>query len=300
MSGISTNKHFNLPSPLELVRFSHDDRRIAFHIKRDDLIHPLVSGNKWRKLIFNIEHAVNHNKSTITTCGGPWSNHLIATASACALLNLKAIGLVRGDYYRYESQVLQNCRSLGMELIYLSNSEFDTLEQDLDSLLRKHNISNSHFIPLGGANALGRLGCEAIVHETKNLLSPDLWLIPAGTGTTAMGMINALDYSCNVWIFPAIGHVKQQKEIAELQAKKSQIKIRVLNAHRNRFGKIDDAFREFIQQIKSKHAILFDPLYNGKMLELVLTQYADELETFENILFLHTGGLSGWSGFDQS
>ena len=296
----TSSEYFNLPSPVDKHFFSPGGVKRSLYIKRDDLIHPIVSGNKWRKLRYNIDYLLEQGMEGFVTCGGPWSNHLIASAACAHKYGISAIGLVRGNYHKYQGYVLRECAKLGMDLHLLSNSEFDRLLAEPGELLREYGFADKLWIPLGGSNELGRLGCQEIVKEViASGLKPDLWCVPAGTATTAAGMLEAIDYDCDMFVFPAIGKDKQEDEINQLFEIDSTVELHILDCHRLRFGKTDHALVEFLDNIRLETGILFDPIYNGKMLESLLTNHHDMFTKFNTPLLVHTGGLTGWKGIQR-
>src|SRR5688572_18165932 len=167
----------NLPSPLEeLQHFPGKEKGIRIFMKRDDKIHPEISGNKWRKLKYNIENAKEKGASILVTAGGPWSNHLAATAAAGKKLGFKTKAYVRGVEPKEWSDTLNFCRSQGMELNFLSKSTFDS--QDLAVEMS----DDEYWIPLGGENDAGVKGCAELMNEIT--IGFDLITVPVGTGTT--------------------------------------------------------------------------------------------------------------------
>ena len=291
----------NIPSPLENVVFrSNDERIIELTIKRDDLIHPLVSGNKWRKLSGHLTSFNSQSHSGLVTSGGPWSNHLLAAASAASIYNIPIIGFVRGNYYKYVNALLLRAQSLGMKLEFLSNGEFDDLQHDSVSFLSRRQMTDYAYIPMGGDDASGQMGCREIVNEVKGaLLKPDRWLIASGTGTTACGVLSNLNYECKVLIFPAIGRDDEiEKLTKKFKAINSASRFTIMDPHRCPFGKVDQKFLGFIKSFFLQTGILLDPLYNGKMMESFINQH-DMANPSTNLLAYHSGGLYGWEGIKQ-
>ena len=138
-----------------------DEQGLTLFIKRDDLIHPIISGNKWRKLKYILKKAQAQNKNHLITFGGAYSNHLLATAAAAAKFGFKATGFVRGE--QVENDTLFLCRLHGMSLIFTDRENY----RDKPALFKKHFGDNAEafFIDEGGASAEGAKGCSELVAE---------------------------------------------------------------------------------------------------------------------------------------
>ena len=173
--------------PIEHAVFK--EKNISVDIKRDDEVDYQVSGNKWRKLKYNIEKLQHKNYTTLLTFGGAFSNHLIATAKAGKLLNIKTIGVVRGEESPTPSDTLLACREYGMELHFISREDYKLKEElfFLDSLRQK--FGSFYLVPEGGDNHYGALGCSELVKEVPDY---DFYVCAAGTGTTAAGITMGL------------------------------------------------------------------------------------------------------------
>jgi 1-aminocyclopropane-1-carboxylate deaminase len=144
-----------------------NDQNNKLFIKRDDLIHPYISGNKWRKLNYNVALCKESSFHGIITYGGAYSNHVIACAAACQLNKLKSIAYIRGEELNSTSnKVLRKCEELGMELIFMKRPEFDAMKKVDKTVQVNHETFLS--IPEGGANLNGILGCMEILAETDN------------------------------------------------------------------------------------------------------------------------------------
>ncbi|MFF0221125.1 1-aminocyclopropane-1-carboxylate deaminase/D-cysteine desulfhydrase [Streptomyces sp. NPDC004629] len=181
-----------LPSPVEVV----DDRRFSRHgvrllLKRDDLIHPELIGNKWRKLAPNLASAAGR---TIVTFGGAYSNHLRATAAAGRLLGLTTIGVVRGEELadRPLNPSLARCAADGMRLHFVDRSTYraKTDPRILAALLRATGAEDAHVIPEGGSNAEAVRGCRALGEELRG--HADVVAVACGTGGTLAGLAAGL------------------------------------------------------------------------------------------------------------
>ncbi|HTM64687.1 MAG TPA: hypothetical protein VL093_00045, partial [Flavipsychrobacter sp.] len=163
----------------------------AVDMLRLDLLHPVISGNKWYKLEENIRFALEKGYETVLTFGGAYSNHLIATAASAKMHGLNTIGIVRGTYAGTNlTSTLQSCIDHGMQLAFLSREDYElkTNPDFLTDLSKK--FKNPFIIPEGGANAQGREGAASIAHFIPTYYSHSC--VSVGTGTTLIGLRNAL------------------------------------------------------------------------------------------------------------
>jgi 1-aminocyclopropane-1-carboxylate deaminase len=184
---------FQENTPLHRIQLplltEHD---VKLFIKRDDLIHPEVSGNKWRKLKYNIEKLKQEKKDVLLTFGGAYSNHIAATAAAGKFLGVKTIGFIRGEELANEplNKTLKKAKDDGMELHFISREDYSARMEKwyIDDLHQK--FPNTHIVPEGGANFYGVTGCTEIVSEVD--IDFDIIACACGTGTTFAGMLIGL------------------------------------------------------------------------------------------------------------
>ena len=159
-------------------------------IKREDLIHPQVSGNKWRKLKYNLIEARNRGATTLLTFGGAFSNHIYATAAAGKAFGFKTIGIIRGEKPQKLNLTLQFAIEQGMHLEYVSRSAYRDKNKILAEL--PFDFSTIYVLPEGGTNSLALKGCAEIITETQNFQEIDFWTVSCGTGGTLAGMTTAV------------------------------------------------------------------------------------------------------------
>ncbi len=279
---------FQLPSPLQKIETAFTRQyNIHLFIKRDDLIHPEISGNKWRKLKYNMEQAKKENKDTILTFGGAYSNHITATAAAGKYFGLKTIGIIRGEAYQPLNKSLQFATDCGMELVYVDREKYKT--KNIDSFLTTHDSRLIYFLPEGGANTLALQGCTEIVDELD--IDFDYICCACGTGTTIAGIASNLKPHQQAIGFAVLKHDKLQEEIIEkFPNLKSEISI--LNSHFGGYAKTTPELIQFIKAFYNEHQILLDYVYTGKMMfgifDLIAKNYFPENST---IVALHTGGV---------
>lgn len=258
-------------------------------MKRDDLLHPFVSGNKYRKLKYIASDAMAQGKTLLVTFGGAYSNHLVATASAGAALGIKTIAIVRGDE-PISNPMLSICKLYGMELKQVSRE----LYRDKDRAFNTFFASDDsvYRVEEGGYSALGAKGCQDLVGELKQNYGHIFSAM--GTGTTVAGLINGAPQNTTVHGVAALKGAEYLKdEIDRLLTTPKPYTLHH-NFHFGGYGKFDKAIVQYIQQFATQTGILLDPVYTAKMM-LGLTQLIqqDYFEPQTKILAIHTGGLWG-------
>lgn len=270
------------------------DKGILVFIKRDDLIHPIISGNKWRKLKYVLLQAQVQNKTHLVTFGGAYSNHLLATAAAAAKFGFKATGIVRGE--EVENDTLFLCKLHGMQLIYTDRDSY----RDKPALFHKFfaDDEQAFFIDEGGASAEGAKGVSELVDELTDTY--DHIFCACGTGTTAAGIINGLT-KCNLpTYFNAIPVLKNggfmQDEIDKFLTTPTNYSLH-LDYHFGGYGKTTPGLIQFIKQFVSETGILIEPIYTGKMIyALYDLANKDHFAPGSKILAIHSGGIWGLLG----
>lgn len=287
---------FQLPSPLQKIESELTQQfNIKLFLKRDDLIHPEISGNKWRKLKYNIEQAKQENRDTLLTFGGAYSNHITATAAAGKYLGLKTIGIIRGEEYQPLNKSLQFAKDCGMQLHYVNRTDYKSFNIQHSSL----NIDeNKVFIlPEGGANELAVKGCTEIVDEIK--IDFDYVCCACGTGTTIAGIASNLKPHQKAIGIAVLKHDKISDEIIQ----KYGIRHSSFDIHHyafNGYAKITPELIQFIKAFYHEHQILLDYVYTGKMMygifDLISRNYFPEGST---IVVVHTGGVMNANVFEK-
>lgn len=281
----------------------------SFWIKRDDLIDPVISGNKWRKLKFNIEKAIRGGNTGILTFGGAYSNHLVATAKAAQTFGLKAVGIVRGDELHAESnETLISCKNFGMELRFVSrNSYADKCSPFFLDELRSE-YPNYHVVPEGGSNFYGAAGCQEIMSETPNDF--DCVYLAGGTGTTAAGVLSSTPEKTMVHVISALKGDFLNGEITSLlhaltydETIVSEMAERMRIVSDDRFGgygKANEDLIAFINDFYGQTAVPLDPVYTGKAAFSLINDFrAGKIDSASEVLLIHTGGLQGVSKWKE-
>ena len=269
------------------------EKDIQVYLKRDDLIHPFISGNKWRKLKYHLLEAESLNKKHLITFGGVWSNHLLATACAGAKFGFKTTGFVRGE--DITSDVLFLCRQFGMNLQFVDRESYKDKTSLFNSLAQDDN--EAYFIDEGGHGPLGTKGCSELVQELNQ--SYDHIFCACGTGTTAAGIINGLTNTNSSTIFNAIPVLKGdflRTSIKDLLLK--QVEFEYHDSYNfGGYAKTNPQLLSFISDFTAATGILIDPVYTGKLMFAILDlAKSDYFLPQTKILAIHTGGLFGLLG----
>ena len=271
---------------------------IEVFIKREDLIHPVISGNKYRKLKYNLIEARRQDQHQLLTYGGAFSNHIAAVAAAGKQFNFKTIGIIRGEELEHKiatNPTLSFAQNSGMQLKFVTRDDFRRKnDADFRAGLQQE-FGDFYNIPEGGTNTLAVKGCTEILTEGDD--SFDVVCCSVGTGGTISGLINALLPHQNVLGFPALKGDFLSEEICKF-AKSNQW---VLNTdyHFGGYGKVTPDLIEFMNGFKAQHHLQLDPIYTGKMLfgiyDLIDKGY---FKRSTKILAIHTGGLQGIEGMN--
>lgn len=286
------------------------DKNIELYVLREDLIHPEISGNKWRKLKYNIKEAKEKDYNTLLTFGGAFSNHIAATAAAGKIFGFKTIGIIRGEETLPLNSTLKLAEDNGMIFKYISREQYkeeNKYESNFTNDLKKE-FGDFYPIPEGGSNALAVKGCTEIIDNIN--IDFDIIAIGCGTGGTIAGIIASLDNSKKILGFPALKGggflrddiedlLKEYESELNEQAKNTNYQL-ICDYHFGGFAKVKPNLIGFIREFKTKNNILLDFIYTGKMLFGLydMIQNSDEWNN-KKIIVIHTGGLQGNKGFEE-
>ena len=267
-------------------------------MKREDLIHPFVSGNKFRKLKYNLLQAKTENQSTLLTFGGAYSNHIAAVAYAGKENGFQTIGIIRGDELADKiasNPTLKFAQECGMQFEFVSREDY-RLKTEATFLEQLENKFGSFYlIPEGGKNALAIKGCEEILTQEDGNF--DYVACAIGTGGTISGIINSALPHQKILGFPALKGDFLQDEIRNFVQNDNWELI--TDYHFGGYGKVNTVLVDFINRFLEKTKIPLDPVYTGKMVfgivDLIEKNYFPENAT---ILLIHTGGLQGIQGMN--
>nr|WP_294860459.1 pyridoxal-phosphate dependent enzyme [uncultured Fluviicola sp.] len=288
-------------SILQEIRLDSKFRNVCLLVKRDDLIHPEVSGNKWRKLKYNIELVEFQKKDGILTFGGAYSNHLLATAAACKLAGLKSIGIVRGDELTEQSNDnLKRCAELGMELKFIPREEYDARNEKHVQETWKEEYPFYLLIPEGGSNYYGMVGCQEIWKELPE--KTDHLFVAQGTTATSCGLLVGLSESTQLHVVPVLkgfdAKAEMKKQLFPFLLDEETIheyldRVEVhTEAHFGGYGKWNRELEDFISACEKEYALPLDKIYTGKAFYALMSWLEkQDFQTLQTVVFLHTGGL---------
>jgi 1-aminocyclopropane-1-carboxylate deaminase len=285
-----------LTSHNQKIAFEHPDYTLYF--KREDLLHPYISGNKFRKLHYNVQFALANNYGTLLTFGGAFSNHILAVAAAGKENRLKTIGVIRGE--ELQSQIAQNptlikAQEFGMLFEFVSRDIYkkkDTLEF---KQLMHQKYGDFYLLPEGGTNDLAVKGCEEILMDSDKDF--DFICCAVGTGGTISGIINSSKGGQQILGFPALKGDFLTEDIRKF-VKKSNWHL-ISDYHFGGYAKVNQELIVFINDFYQKFQVPLDPVYTGKMVYGVLDLIAKEkFPKGSKILMIHSGGLQGIAGMN--
>ncbi|MCK5207111.1 MAG: 1-aminocyclopropane-1-carboxylate deaminase/D-cysteine desulfhydrase [Cyclobacteriaceae bacterium] len=277
--------------------------KVELFIKREDLTDPFISGNKYRKLKYNLINAKENGFETLLTFGGAYSNHIHAVAYAGFKFGFKTIGIIRGEETKPLNPTLEDAASFGMNFHYISRVDYRKKnEQDFISWL-KMEFGNFYLIPEGGSNALAVKGCTEILSGVSHHF--DHICCACGTGGTIAGIISGLNGNHRIWGYPALKKgeflkIDISNLIYDYNSKSYENWDLITEYHFGGYAKYSFELIKFINRFKKRHNIQLDPIYTGKLLFGIY----DRINTGfykhgEKILAIHTGGLQGIRGFNE-
>ena len=272
--------------------------KIELFIKREDLIHPYISGNKYRKLKYNLLEAKEQKHTTLLTFGGAYSNHILAVAAAGKEYNFKTIGVIRGNELNHTNLnvTLSMAKNFGMSFFFVDRETYrNKNSKDFLNFL-KTKFNDFYLLPEGGTNNLAILGCEEIL--TKNDKEYFTHICCAvGTGGTISGIINSSFQNQTILGFSALKENFLLNDIRKF-AKKDNFKI-INDYHFGGYAKINSELIEFMNWFYNTTKIPLDPIYTAKMVFGVINLIKNEyFNTNSKILLIHTGGLQAIAGMN--
>ena len=274
-------------------------------VKRDDLNHPTVQGNKLRKLKYNFKQAIDKKHTTIATFGGAWSNHILATATAANYCRLNSIGFIRGEELKSNrskwSTTLKSAEQKGMKLVFLNRQDYrlKVIAPIVQSVIGGSN-NRVYLVPEGGSNLLAIKGVEEIIEELKQQVGEPTHIISAcGTGGTLAGLIDGVakqGWKTKVLGIPVLkGGEFLQQEIQNLstQYKRTEWKL-YCDYHAGGYAKLDKKTLNFTQKFTNDTEIKLDKIYTAKAFYAAYDLIRKgEIPEGSKVVILHTGGLQG-------
>ena len=272
------------------------ERNITLLLKRDDQLHTIISGNKWRKLKYILMHALEQGHMHLISMGGAWSNHLHALAYIGQQLNIKTTGLIRGEASSYESPTLQDMRDWGMHIKFIDRGDFRILRSFHTHDAEPAQRYQGYWIPEGGATPLALTGVAELKQEID--ADYDKLVVACGTGTTLAGLLAQEDETHHVIGIAALqGESFLEKEICRLLGDTRQ-KERgwrlYYDYHFGGFAKRNQLLDDFMQRLETASRIPLEPVYTGKMMYALFDLIEDgSIGHGETVVAVHSGGLQG-------
>ena len=262
-----------------------------------------MSGNKIRKLKYNLIQAREEGHNTLLTFGGAYSNHIYAVAAAGKIYGFKTIGIIRGERYDNLNPTLSFARSSGMQLHYLSRTAYKEKYSPATLRALKKEFGEFYLLPEGGTNPLALKGCAEIVEELD--FPYDMITTCCGTGGTLGGIIAGLNGRNHAMGFSVLkGGAFLQQDIRDHIRKyngNTYLNWHIeLDYHFGGYARYSPELINFINDFKRKQKVQLDPVYTGKMMFGIFDMInKDKIKKGTSIIAVHTGGLQGIAGFNK-
>lgn len=295
------------PSFLQQIILPQTEKAgVTLYLKREDLIHPLYGGNKIRKLKYNVQQCLKEEKTGLLTCGGAYSNHILATAAYGKEQGLKTKALIRGEELLIENPTLKDAAALGMEFVFVSREAYRNLREDPELAFELSHSEKEkwYFIPEGGTNAVAVEGVAELVQEIE--IPFDYIATPCGTGGTFAGLMEGIkDLDAKLLVFSALKNgayiIDEVADLLKEDFNSTKLALFTSEYVFGGYGKMKPELIDFIKSFEQQTGILLDPIYNGKMMFGLLDKIeAGYFEKGSAIVALHTGGVQAWRGYGQS
>lgn len=271
---------------------------VTLTLKREDLLFPLLSGNKFRKLKYNLEHAREQGFKTLLTFGGAFSNHLHATAAAGKYYGFRTIGMVRGEELGGKplNPTLASARENGMQLEFVSRETYRRKSEKPFQKSLLERFGPVYILPEGGTNERAVRGCEEILSEGDRVFSHIC--CPVGTGGTLAGLARSARKDQQVLGYPAIRAEGLEAELRRWIPGEHWRLTR--EYHFGGYGKVTPELVDFINNFQEATGVSLDPVYTGKMIYGILAGIRrKDFPEGSRILAIHTGGLQGRAGMNM-
>lgn len=282
------------------VQFLKKENEVELYMIREDKIHPQISGNKFRKLKYNLVEFSRGNYTALLTFGGAYSNHISATAAAGKEFKIPTIGIIRGEEIElkfHENPTLKFAKTCGMQLKFISREQYRN-KSNPDFLNQlKSEFGEIYILPEGGTNALAVKGCEEILNEQTQKF--DFICCAVGTGGTISGIINSAENHQKVLGFPALKDSEFLENEIKTLSNRSEFRL-ISDYHFGGYAKVKPELLDFINEFKNQFDVTLDAVYTGKMMfgiqQLIQNGFFPPLS---KVLAVHTGGIQGNEGMNQ-
>lgn len=266
-------------------------KKVRLLVQREDLNDPYCMGNKWWKLRYNLIEAIREKHNKVLTFGGAFSNHIVATASACNRMGLKSIGIIRGDSTDKLNPSLIRAQNDGMELFFVDRQIY----RNKSNIDWKSIYGDHYLIPEGGTNELAVSSCEEMISFKEF----DMVCVPVGTGGTLSGIIRSLKPSQHAIGFSSLKGGGFLNDEVKKYVDHSNWSIQ-FDYHFGGYAKINLELVSFMNEFKRDFSIQLDPVYTAKMFYGIFDMIKNEqIRSNSTILAVHTGGTQGIEGMKQ-
>ena len=276
------------------------EKQIRLSIKREDLLHPFIKGNKWYKLKYNIEEAEKQKKKQILTFGGAYSNHIYATASAGQALGLQTIGIIRGEEVLPLNPILAHAESCGMKLFYLDRANYRLKHTEVIIKKLEGEFGDFYLIPEGGTNEYAVRGASEILKEIGE--GYDYVCCACGTGGTLAGLIastkiHVIGFSVLKGSFLTmevnylLEKVIEKKLLTDFFSLPTHWEINE-QYHFGGYAKATEELLTFVSDFNQKYQIPIEPVYTGKLFYGIFDLIKkNHFAPHTHILAIHSGGV---------
>lgn len=288
---------------LQKIELPNIQKNVNVYLKREDLTHPIISGNKWRKLKYNLIYAKENGYKTLLSFGGAYSNHIHAFSKAGELFGFNTIGIIRGEETLPLNSTLSSAKESGMKIEYVSRTDYRK-KRELDFIENlKEKFGDFYLVPEGGTNNLAIKGCTEIINNI--IIDFDYVVSACGTGGTLSGLICGLNGNKRVLGIPALKGAdflnnEIENYVYNYTGKYFDNWELKLDFHFGGFAKIDKPLFVFMREFEKINQIKIEPIYTAKMLFAVKSLIENnEIPENSTVIALHTGGLQGKSGMQQ-
>lgn len=287
-------------APTQLVKLPNNNYGVNVLIKREDLIHPIISGNKWRKLKYNLIEAKKKDFNTLLTFGGAYSNHIHATSYAGNIFGFITIGIIRGEEHVPLNHTLEFAKSQGMEIYYLDRKTYRNKREKSVLNFIEEKFGNFYLLPEGGSNRLAVKGSAEIIRDIT--VEYDYIVTACGTGGTLAGLIAGLEGEKKIIGVPVlkganflVDDVKSLVE--EYSGRFYQNWDLKLDYHFGGYAKINKDLIHFMKKFEDDNKIPLDPVYTAKLMFAINSMIdRGEFKKGSTVIAIHTGGLQGRRG----
>jgi 1-aminocyclopropane-1-carboxylate deaminase len=282
------------------------EHNVRVQVKRDDIIHPIISGNKWRKLKYNLEHVQDkQDYQGILTFGGSYSNHIHALAFACYQQSIPCIGIIRGEEHYANNFTLSWARYWGMKLHFVNRTTYRQRHDSEYLAQLQHDFPDYFIIPEGGSNEFAIPGVADIMFELNQQTDFDTLITPTGSGGTLAGLITGDLQSSDtqhkilgIAVLKGADYLKSEVEKLVPNSSDEHTNWHLLtDFHRGGYAKFSPCDAKKILEFNQVTGVDFEPVYSGKMI-LALFDLLNQgyFAKGERIVLLHTGGMQGVGG----